>query len=367
MIGRVHCRSARAAGADVVGLLGRVPERGKEAAAAWDIAKSFRTLDDLLQSEAEVVHICTPDFLHFDMALAALRAGKHVICEKPLSLTLERARQLDETAQRAGLVATIPFVYRFYPMVREAHARTLAGDIGSIPLIHGSYLQDWLSEPTANNWRVNVASGGASRAFADIGSHWCDLLEWVCGIRLERAIALCRTVYPIRNAAAAETFKARSSVVGRQAEVATEDIAQCLFQTSDGIAITLTVSQVSRGHKNQLSFEIDGALASLSFSQENPEHLRIGRSGGIEVLTRDPSQGTYDANRLSLLPPGHPQGYADCLDAFIGDTYAGTRGEVRDGLPLFRDGVRSLAITEAVMRSAKSGVWETIESIGDVA
>jgi predicted dehydrogenase len=367
MIGRVHCRSARAASADVIGLLGRVPERGRDAAVDWDVAESFPTFGDLLQSDAEVVHICTPNYLHFEMTLAALHAGKHVICEKPLSLTLEQARRLDETARRAGLVATIPFVYRFYPMVREARARTLAGDIGPIHLIHGSYLQDWLSEPAANNWRVDAASGGASRAFADIGSHWCDLLEWICGIRFERVIAASRIVYPMRNADAAETFKASSSVVGRETEVSTEDIAQCLFQTSDGITITLTVSQVSRGHKNRLSFEIDGALASLSFNQENPEHLRIGRSDGIEILTRNPSQGASDANRFSLLPPGHPQGYADCFNAFIDDTYAAIRGNIRNGLPLFRDGVRSLAITEAVMRSAKSNAWETIESTGDAS
>jgi predicted dehydrogenase len=130
------------------------------------------------------------------------------------------------------------------------------------------------------------------------------------------------------------------------------------------VPVALTVSQVSRGRKNRLWFEIDGARTSVTFDQEDAERLRVGRRSGIEILTRDPACGAEDMRRLSVLPPGHPQGYADCLNAFIGVSYAAILGEMRPGLPVFRDGARSLAIVEAVLRSSSNGTRETIQSTG---
>jgi predicted dehydrogenase len=141
------------------------------------------------------------------MAMDALRMDKNVICEKPLAVSLEQAEKLDQATRNAGLVASVPFVYWFYPMVREARDPVLAGEIRSIHLAHRSSLQDWLADPVASNWRVAAGAGGAWRAFADIGSHWCDLLEWVCRIKFERVNAICGTVYPQRSVGGGETFK----------------------------------------------------------------------------------------------------------------------------------------------------------------
>lgn len=183
MIAHVHFRSLKAAGVNVLGLVDANPQQAQAVADKWGVMV-FDDLDHALQSEqVDVVHICTPNRFHHPMAKKALQAGKHVICEKPLATSLEDALELQQLAQEKGVVTGVPFVYRYHPMVREAKARLESGEIGLLHLIHGSYLQDWLLEQTDNNWRVDPKQGGASRAFADIGSHWCDLIEWITGER----------------------------------------------------------------------------------------------------------------------------------------------------------------------------------------
>src|SRR3954466_3151071 len=184
-IGPVHLRAARLAGAEIVGISGGDPTRTRDTAAALDVARVFETPAALAPAHGvDVVHICTPNHLHADLARRAIEAGKHVVCEKPLATTAADAAALVDLAGRAERVAAVPFVYRFHPVVREARARVAAGKTGAIHLIHGSYLQDWLASPDDYNWRVDPALGGASRAFADIGSHWCDLVEFVTGHRI---------------------------------------------------------------------------------------------------------------------------------------------------------------------------------------
>src|ERR671917_1259061 len=189
-IGAVHARSARLAGARIAGVSASSPSRSEEAARALGAERPFATSEELVESpDVDVVHICTPNHLHQPLTEAALAAGKHVICEKPLAMDDRGAEELVEAAAAAGRVAAVPFVYRFYPTVREARERVRSGVSGPIRLIHGGYLQDWLLRPEDDNWRVDPALGGASRAFADIGSHWCDLAEFVSGHRITRLSA----------------------------------------------------------------------------------------------------------------------------------------------------------------------------------
>src|SRR5262245_45010985 len=170
-IGPVHLRAARLAGADIVGVSGGDPTRARAAATALDAARVFDSSQALAtHPSVDVVHICTPNHLHASLARLALEAGKHVVCEKPLATNAADAAELADLAERAGLVASVPFVYRFHPVVREARARIAGGRSGAIHLIHGSYLQDWLASPDDYNWRVDPALGGPSRAFGDIGS-----------------------------------------------------------------------------------------------------------------------------------------------------------------------------------------------------
>ena len=366
MIGNVHRRAAILAGARIIGVSASSPERAREVASAWNLPRAYRDIEEALADpQVQVVHICTPNHLHRAMAQAALEAGKHVICEKPLATTLQDAQALAALAASSGLVATVPFVYRYHPVVREARARIAQGELGPLRLIHGSYLQDWLLDPASNNWRVDPALGGASRVFADIGSHWCDLVEWVSGERFAEVSAAFETVIAQRSVATGQSY-ARPAADGAMQAVSSEDVAAALFKTAGGTLATLTVSQVSAGRRNRLWFEIDGARASVAFDQEDSERLWIGLPDQREeIFVRGPAAGSAEQRRLSVLPVGHAQGYGHCFDAFVADTYRAIDAEAPDGLPTFDDGLRSALIVDRVIASAPTRVWTAIGQTHD--
>lgn len=361
MIGAVHRRAALLAGAEIRGVAASSPQRARDVAEAWGVPRAYRDIEDVVADpQVQVVHVCTPNHLHRPMAQAALEAGKHVICEKPLATTLEDAQALAALAVSNALVATVPFVYRYHPVIREARARIAQGELGPLHLIHGSYLQDWLLDPASNNWRVDPALGGASRVFADIGSHWCDLVEWVSGERFADVSAAFATVIAERSTDTGQSFTTAVAGGAMQA-VASEDVAAAMFRTGAGTLASLTVSQVSAGRHNRLWFEIDGARASVAFNQEDAERLWIGRPDQREeVFVRGPGAGSAEQRRLSVLPAGHAQGYAQCFEAFVADTYRAIEGEQPQGLPTFEDGVRSALIVDRVIASARTRAWTTI-------
>jgi predicted dehydrogenase len=337
-MGEVHARAVRAAGGVVARVAASTPERSAAAAARLGAEGAAESADALLAAEdVDVVHVCTPNALHAPVAEQALTAGKPVVCEKPLATTVEDAQRLTTCAERTALVATVPFVYRFYPTVREARARIGAGEGGPLRLLHGSYLQDWLSKPQDSNWRVDPALGGTSRAFGDIGVHWCDLMEFVTGHRITRLTARTVTAFAERRG--------------------TEDAATVLFETDQGAWGSVVVSQVSPGRKNRLWFSFDGAQASYVFDQEQPESLWMGTREENRVLPRGAEGTSEAAGRYDLVPAGHPQGYQDCFNAFVADTYAAIGGERPDGLPTFADGLRAALLTQAVIQSAASQSW----------
>jgi predicted dehydrogenase len=359
-IGAVHARSARLAGARLVGVAASTPERAAAAAEKLGAERGFASPEGLVQADGvDVVHICTPNHLHLPLAEAALAAGKHVICEKPLALDCDGALRLNNAAASAGTQAAVPFVYRYYPTVREARERVRAGTTGPLRLLHGSYLQDWLASPDDDNWRVEGCFGGASRAFADIGSHWCDLAEFVSGHRIARLCA--RTLVAVaerRRSAARPAFDRGDGRGGELRPVDTEDAALVQFETDKGAFGSVVISQLSPGRKNRLWLELDGADEALAFDQEQPEALWCGRRDTTTILRRDPATLSPEAARLSTLPAGHPQGYVDCFDGFVADFYDAVRtGATVDGLPLFADGLRAARLTEAVLASAAAEEW----------
>jgi predicted dehydrogenase len=346
---RVHAHAVRAAGGTVVGLAGSSPARAREAAGQLQVGWAAGSLEELVDSpDVDVVSVCTPNHLHLPMAEQALAAGKHVVCEKPLALTPEDAERLSAAAAAAGVVHAVPFVYRYYPMVREARERIARGEAGRLWLLHGAYLQDWLASAAATNWRVDPQQGGASRAFADIGVHWCDLMEFVTGHRI--------------TALTATTGRAHDTRGDDGDAVATEDGACVLFRTDRGATGSVLVSQVSPGRKNALTFSFDGTEASFAFDQERPETLWVGGIGEDRVVQRDPEHLSAAAARYAVLPPGHPQGYQDCFNAFWADVAGAVAGHEAPGLPTFRDGLRAARITAAVLASAATGNWTGVPS-----
>jgi predicted dehydrogenase len=360
-VGAVHARSARLAGGRLVGVSASTPARAEAAAQRLGAERAFATSEELVASpDVDVVHVCTPNHLHEPLAMAALAAGKHVICEKPLAMDAPGAQRLVEAAARAGTVAAVPFVYRYYPTVQEARSRVTSGSTGPVRLVHGTYLQDWLLDARDDNWRVDAELGGASRAFADIGSHWCDLAEFVTGHRITRLAARTLTAVTERHVADGRAAFARGQVDagGPMRPVTTEDAAVVQFETDGGALGSVVVSQVSPGRKNRLWLEVDAAEEAVVFDQETPETLWSGRQDAVSLVLRDATTMAPAAARLSQLPAGHPQGYADCFDAFVADAYAAMDGaEPTDGIPRFGDGLRSATLVDAVMTSARTGDW----------
>jgi predicted dehydrogenase len=363
-IGRVHARSLRLAGVELVGVAASSPTSAAAAAAELGAARAFDSAEELVRDpDVDVVHVCTPNHLHLPLAEAALEAGKHVVCEKPLASDVAGARRLAELASSSDLHAGVPFVYRFYPTVREARDRVQSGRAGAVHLLHGTYLQDWLLRPDDTNWRVDDELGGASRAFADIGSHWCDLAEFVSGHRITRLSARLLTAVPERASAPGRRAFEGGSASGDARVVTTEDAALVHFETDEGALGSVVVSQVSAGRKNRLWLEVDAAEEALAFDQEHPEELWRGRREELTIVRRDPAELSAPAARYATLPGGHPQGYADCFDAFVADFYEAVRGgALPDGTPTFDDGLRAALITDAVLKSSgRDGEWVDVE------
>lgn len=346
-IAGVHAHAVRAAHGVISSVADRTPDTAAQAAGRFGAETFARSAEELIESDdVDVVHICTPNVTHVELAQKAISAGKSVICEKPLATTTADARRLTEAATASGRVHAVPFVYRYYPTVREARARIADDEAGQLWMLHGSYLQDWLAGSDETNWRVDPRQGGGSRAFGDIGVHWCDLMEFTTGHRITRLTAHMSTA-----------FAKRAGGHGME-PVTTEDGATVLFETDRGAAGSVVVSQVSPGRKNRLWFSFDGTDASYSFDQELPESLWVGGRRENRVVPRGPDTMTSPAARSgSRLPAGHPQGYQDCFNAFVADVHDAVRGEVPEGLPTFADGLRATVITEAVLDSAKNRSW----------
>jgi predicted dehydrogenase len=354
-IGGVHAAAVRAAGGVVQVVASATVQEARDAAVAWNCEHTASSGRELIErDDVDLVHICTPNSTHAELAHAAIAAGKAVICEKPLAVDASSAAGLVEAAVTAGVVNAVPFIYRYYPTVREARERIGREEAGPLWLLHGSYLQDWLSGRQESNWRVDPALGGRSRAFGDIGVHWCDLMEFVTGHRITSLVAHWANAFTERPA-----LSDGVAVPGTASTtVATEDGAVVAFQTDRGAAGSVVVSQVSPGRKNRLWFSFDGPDAAYVFDQELPDSLWVGGRRESRVVPRGPDTLSAPAGRYARLPAGHPQGYQDSFTAFVADVHAAIAGGGNpDGLPDFGDGLRATRITEAVVQSAQTGAW----------
>lgn len=363
-VGPFHVDAVRRAGyGEVAVLVGSNEERTKARATALGVAAATTDLDAVLEDQTiDVVHVCTPNATHVAIARRVLEARKHVMVEKPLALSGKDADGLDLLARESGRHAAVAFTYRGYPMVRRAVQAVAAGELGDLRLLHGSYLQDWLSTETDFNWRLEPGAG-QSRAVADIGSHWFDTVEHVSGLRIWAVLAEFATFIPLRLRAETQGAAFDAGEGEREpVQIESEDAAAILLRFENGARGSVVVSQVSPGRKNSFTFELAGSQATLAWDQEDPERLWIGSRGDQRVLVREAAPSTIG---VPSLPAGHPEGWAEALRDLVRDFYAaiasGYPPAVDEPYPTLADGARAVRLVESVVESARTGSWTAIE------
>jgi predicted dehydrogenase len=366
-IGAVHVEALRRLGVPVRGVVGSSAERARERARALGLPPAYDSFEAMLaDEEVQVVHVASPNHLHHRQALAALAAGKHVVCEKPLATNGVESADLLARAEASGRVHAVNFNLRFYPLCQHLHGMIAGGGLGDVRLVSGHYLQDWLLLDSDWSWRLEPALGGSLRAVADIGSHWLDLTTFLTGRRIEAVMADLATFVPVRRQPVGplQTFGAGGGeTVAR--EVHTEDAATVLLRYEGGARGSLAVSQVSPGRKNALRFEIDGAAAAACWESERPDELWLGhRERANELLLRDPALLNDRGRAFARLPGGHAEGFADTFRALYGAVYAAVAAggpPAAPDYPTFADGHDEVLVCEAVARSAREARWVEVD------
>jgi len=370
-IGPAHVEALRRLGTvEVVALAECSDAIAKEKAQMLGIDRHYGDYRKLLaDDQIRSVHICSPNYLHYEMAKAALEAQKHVICEKPLAVSIPQAEELVQLADAKALVNAVNFNIRYYPMNRQMKTMVEKGDIGQIFAVRGSYLQDWLFHPTDYNWRLEPELSGQSRAVADIGSHWMDLIEYITGLKITEVCADFATFHKIRK----KPLKPVETYAGKvlkpedyqDVPINTEDYATVLFRFENDARGVMTVNQVAAGRKNRLYFEIDGSKQALEWESETPNQIWIGRrDADNEIMMRDPSLVYPESAELIAYPGGHNEGFPDTFKQLYKEVYGYISGQKTGpaSYPTFRDGLRELVLCESIMKSNQTRAWVKIPS-----
>jgi predicted dehydrogenase len=308
---------------------------GIEVAGPLSGTATVADLAPLRDPAIDVVHVTTANDLHPPLVREALRAGKHVVCEKPLAGDLEGAEKLAEWAKLTGRRTTICQNYRFLPLIAELAALVGAGELGPVHLARGAFLQDWLLLGSDDNWRLDTSRGGLSRTASDIGVHWLDLVEVITGRHVEAVVSQLGYLY------------------GRK----TEDHAGLLIRFAGGMQGVCTLSQASAGRRNEVELSLDGTAGSATWLSERRDELWLGvRDQPPRIVTRTGARWP-SARALAQRPAGAEEGRRNLLAAFYA-SLDGTQPPVP--LPTFDDGLRHMRFAEAVIVSARRRAWVEI-------
>jgi predicted dehydrogenase len=366
----VHTEALRRIGVEVVGMVGSTPERTRSKANPL-LPQPYDSLDELLAvPELTSVHITSPNDVHAEQARAAIAAGKHVVCEKPLGVDATQTAELVALAADAGVVNAVCFNLRHYAHNQHAGALVTGGAIGVPRLISGHYLQDWLLLDTDWNWRLDAERQGKLRAVADIGSHWLDLVQFVSGQHIVEVCADLHTFVTERRRPAGEVETFAAGRVGDDVprvreQMESDDAAGLLLRFDGGARGVCTISQVSAGRRNRLAWEIDGDESALAWASDDPDHLWIGHRGRPnEVVEKDPALLTPEGAAAAAFPGGHVEGYADTFRALFTAVYADIAAGAPSAQPYyatFADGHDIVAVCDAIATSAHQGAWTSID------
>jgi len=368
-MGSTHIEALkRIGGVEVTAIVSKEKDQAQILAERYSIPQVFENWEDVFkENDIEVIHNCTPNIFHYEINKAAIKNNKHIISEKPLTISAQQSSELLELLRKHNVVNAVNFNYRFYPLIRHLHS-VFEKEIGNVFLVHGHYLQDWLFYDTDYNWRLETSISGESRAIADIGSHWCDLIQFVTGLKISKVFADLSTIHQVRKkpAVSSETFKGKEESKSSETsdeKISTEDAGSVLFALENGAKGVFTVSQVSAGRKNHFWFEIDGNKKAVAWNQENPNELWIGhREKANEILIKDPALLSAEGRKFAHYPGGHPEGYPDGpknLFMSVYDFIREGKNPLKDkpDFPTFMDGHQENKIVEAILKSNKEQKW----------
>jgi len=364
-MGRIHAENLRRLGnVEIAAVAGSSGEHARRFGESIGVLRTTGNYRELLEDAGiDAVHILTPNALHYPMCRAALEYGKHVICEKPFTVSVDQARELVELAAKTGLANGIQHNLRYYPVVQQIRRMIEAGDLGEVLIVQGTYSQDWLLYDSDWNWRVQADANGPLRAMGDIGSHWMDLIEHLSGLRITELCADLATFHRTRRRpkGSVETFAGKQSAPNEYENIPidTEDFGSVLVRLGARARGAFTVSQMSAGRKNAFTIEIYGTRAGAAWNQERPDELWIGqRNTPNQVVIKDPALLYPQAAAYADLPGGHSEGYDDTHKQVFKRFYARVADPSAPAqYPTFEDGLRGMQLLEKVAESAKNRTW----------
>ena len=366
-IGVVHLEMLRRLGGiEVVAVADTNEALARRAAAKFGIAGVHDSAAALLADPGvEVVHNCAPNNVHFDINAAAIMAGKEVLSEKPLALDSKESGELMALAEKRGTLTAINFCYRYYPVVQEAAARARRGDLGDVRAFVGHFLQDWLFFETDYSWRLDPQVAGQANVVADLGSHWCDLVQFITGEKIVEVMAELHTCLPKRRKpkGAALSFGAGGAGATEEVEIVLDDYAALFLKLSNGARGNFTTCQAAAGRKVDIELQIFGSKESYAWSHVHPNALWIGhREKANEVFYESSQLQAEETRKYAGLPTGHPMGYHDAVFNLFRDYYEALAAK-RGGRPYcatfpdFRTGHELMCVIDAAVESDRTGRW----------
>ena len=366
-IGAIHVEQLRRLGnVDVVAITDM--DNPQEKAEKLFIPKGYSDYKEMIEKEnLDCIHICTPNVTHFDIAMYAMSKGINVVCEKPMTTSIENAQKMANYAKEKGLVCAMNFNCRFYPMAYQMYQMVKSGEMGNIYTIHGGYLQDWLFLDTDYSWRLEPEISGATRAFGDIGTHWLDLVEFVTGLKVTEVLADFEIFHKTRK----KPLKPIDTFSGmalrpedyQDVKIETEDYATVLFHMNNGAHACCNISQLFAGKKNQMIVAVAGSKCSARWDSEDSNALWIGRRERDNgQLVKDPSILAPDTRKVISYPGGHVEGFPDTFKQNFKRIYAAIAGDQsQHEFATFEAGLRETVICDKIVQSAKERKWVSID------
>jgi predicted dehydrogenase len=370
-IGPVHIEALKRVGVHVTAICGST-KSATATAARWGIPEVYGDYDYEAMCRSpniDVVHITSPNKVHVEQSLAALKAGKHVVCEKPLGMNTKETARLVKAAAKSDRVFAVNYMCRFFPGVLQMRQLVQSGKLGRIIHVQGHFFQDWLLQETDFNWRLLASEGGSLRAVGDIGTHWIDAVSFILGARADSLLATLETFHKtrLRPRGPVQTFAKVDPKSMKRYAVDTEDFASILLKFGkakhkyvDGVHANASVSQVAAGWKCSLYIGIYGTEGSVRWDLQQPNEIIVGRRDEPnQILQRGTAGFSDDIAGFTDYPGGHPEGFPDSHKMHCRAVYEHIASGKKTPV-LFataEDGHHEVRLCEAVLKSGKSNRW----------